>query len=124
MQKYILLLALLAAVVGCRNRSAKLMTVDITILNNSTNRLDWVELKWEGPEVPGGILSTGISKTTIEAEWNNWTNASIAFVDAETRTPYEIHLSFPGVNAKVRSGQCNEVLIRILSYSAAEVVCR
>ena len=118
----IILLLLIAAAVGCQEKGLKSMIVDITLSNNSTNTLDWVTLNWQGPEVPGGILSPGITSTAIDVEWPNLTSATLNFVDKKTRQPYAIELSLAEVNKLVVSGKCHSILIRILSYDKAEVV--
>jgi hypothetical protein len=124
MHKLIFLLALLVGPAGCESKQPKTTTVDIELSNNSINALDQVELVWQGPYVPGGILSPGISSTALGVEWPNLASAKLTFIDKTTRTPYTIELSFPEINQKALSGKCHDVTIRILSYDKAEVVCK
>jgi len=115
--------------VGCRNDRAKQdnlprpVTVNISLLNASSNPVDRVKLVWSGPDVPGGILSPGVSKTTVGAEWPNIANAKLTFVDDKTRKPYSFEVSFSAVNQQVLSGKCSDVTIRILDYENGDVVC-
>jgi len=124
MRAFILCLTLLVVVTGCPEKQEKSMTVDITLRNCFSNALDWVELKWNGPYVPGGILSPGIESTTVGAEWTNISSAKLTFVDKTTRKPYSIDLSFPQINERVLSGKCHDIEIRILSYDKADVICK
>jgi len=117
-------LVILATMAGCHARQPTSMVVDISLSNNSTNAIDWLKLKWNGPYVPGGILPPEVSKTTVNAEWPNVSTAKLTFVDEKTRKPYVIDLSFPEVNEQVRAGKCHDVTIRILSYDKADVICK
>ncbi len=99
------------------------ITVNISLQNASTNDLDWVELKWSGPDVPGGILPPGISATAIGVEWPNVSNAQLTFIDKKLRTPYTIELSMTNANEQIRSESIKHVTFRILSYDKAVVVC-
>lgn len=74
--------------------------------------------------MPGGILPPGVDKVAVGAEWSNISSGELTFVDAVTRQPCSIKLSFPDVNEKVMSGKCSDVEIRILSYDKAEVTCK
>jgi hypothetical protein len=100
------------------------MIVDISLLNASSNALDWVELVWVGPRVPGGILLPGISATALEVEWPDLGSAKITFVDRDTRKPYAVEVSLKAINEQVRAGKCRDVTIRIKGYSEADVLCK
>jgi hypothetical protein len=108
---------------GCRVFQSNEKTVNITLANASTNELVGVQIVWHGPYVPGGILSPGISKTTVSAKWPNLPNAKIDFIDRHTRKPYSIEVSFASVNDRILSGKCHQVTIRILDYDKADVNC-
>ena len=107
---------------GCQSKNP-VRTVNITLRNDSTNDLDWVKLEWNGPGVPGGILSRGIGSTSVGVEWISVETAKLTFVDDKTREPYSIQVSLSEINKEVLSGKCNHVTIRILSYSNADAVC-
>jgi len=119
---YLLLSLLLAA--GCAAEHKHHVLVNVTLRNDSTNALSGVKLKWDGPYIPGGVLSPGVSKTAVSAEWPNISTGELTFIDPETEHPYAIQLSFPEVNEKVMSEKFSEVEFRILSYEKAEVTCR
>ena len=119
-----LVVILLMLVAGCVGNHLHTVTVNVTLRNSSTNDLNWVELKWNGPYVPGEVLSHGVYKMAVDAEWSNVSTGELTFIDRETEHPYSIKLSFPEVNAKVMSGKCTDVEIKILSYEKAEVSCK
>ena len=112
--------------IGC-NRIGRPATqaaiVDLSLKNSSDKDLDWVELQWSGPGVPGGILGAGIAKTAVGVEWPNLPRAKLTFVDHKTRQPYTIDLVFTAVDDQIRQGNCRNVTIRILDYDKADVVC-
>jgi hypothetical protein len=108
---------------GCHKPPPKLMSVDISLRNNSTNELRWVELVWNGPYLTGGAFSPGTEKTALQAPWPNILKGKITFIDATTRKPYTVEVPFSSVNEKIRSGDCKKVTIRILDYDKADVVC-
>ncbi len=123
-----LTLLLLLAVVGCNMTGCqgvrpKISVVNISLKNSFTNDLDWVQLDWSGPHVPGGIIPPGVSKTAVGVSWPNLPSAKLTFVDDKTRQRYNIGVSFVVVNAQVRTGKCKNVTIRILSYDKADVIC-
>ncbi len=123
MRALIPLFLLVSAILGCQKTAPPSAAVDITLSNNSTNALDWVTLRWEGPNVPGGILSPGVTSTAVGVAWPNLPSAKLDFVDKESRKPYSIDLSLAEINKLVGSGKCHSILIRILSYDKAEAVC-
>jgi hypothetical protein len=99
------------------------ITVNISLKNSSTNALDWVELQWKGPDVPGGVLPPGISATAIGVPWPNVPNAQLTFIDKILRTPYTIDLSLTNANERIRTESIDHVTFRILSFEKADVVC-
>jgi hypothetical protein len=130
-----LALALAVLLVGCtkaKNEPAKRdvplrkdqpVKVDISLRNDSAVALDWVTLDWTGPDVPGGILSPGIWKMTVGADWQPTTNAVLTFVDDATRKPYRINLTLAAVDEQIRAGRCRNVVISIMSFEKAEARC-
>jgi hypothetical protein len=113
----------LVAAAGCNSNKSKPAILDISLKNCSSNALDWVELKWAGPYVPGGILSPGISSTAVGVQWPNVPSGTIHFVDERTRKPYNIDVSFSIVNERLQSEKHHDVTIRILNYEKADAVC-
>src|SRR5436189_494817 len=124
--RLVAILCSLIAMTGCGNQSQRkaAMTVDISLLNASSNALGLVELDWKGPDVPGGILRPGISKTAIDVEWPETTTAKVTFVDEATRKPYEVVVPLSKINEQVHSGKCRDITIRIKSYTEADVICK
>ena len=121
--RYIIILLAVLAVTGCNELRTQHTTVTATITNSSTNNLDWVDVEWNGPYMAAGVLPPGISKTIGGLPWPNLPSAKIIFIDEITRKSYSIQISFASVNERIKSGKCREVIIRILSYEKAEVVC-
>jgi len=97
--------------------------VNISIHNASTNTLDWVELQWNGPAVPGGIIPPGASKTTLSTEWPSVPSAMITLVDNQTREPYKFEIPLSKANEQVNAGGIQHVTFRIMAYDKAVVVC-
>ena len=100
------------------------MTVDISLLNASSNALDLVELDWKGPDVPGGIMRPGISKTALGVEWPDADTAKVTFVDRETQKPYTVEIPLKAINDQVRTGKCRDITLRIKSYTEGDAVCQ
>ncbi|MDB6109273.1 MAG: hypothetical protein JWR69_1023 [Pedosphaera sp.] len=119
------MLVCLMSLTGCGTRTNK-MVVDLTLKNSSTNALNGVELHWKkkGPYVPGGILDPGTSSSALNVTWPGLPDAKLTFVDYKTRKPYEIGVSFSAANEQVRAGRCHEVIIQILGYDKADVICK
>ena len=117
-------LVALALLWGCRAKDMGTITVNVGIRNSSSNSLDWVEMMWKGPDISSGILTTGVEKTVLDAEWSFPTNATLTFVDKITRKPYSIEVPVNRANEQIRSGKCHDVVIEVLSYSNVEVICR
>jgi len=118
------ILAIVGFGVGCKEVQPRKLPVDITLKNASTHDLAWVEFIWKGPSVPGGVMSPGVSTTSVSAEWPNLPGAKINFIDRQTRKPYSMEVSLASVNERVLSGECHDVVILILDYDKAEVDCK
>jgi hypothetical protein len=114
------------ALAGCSQPSPRMAIVNIALHNSSSNRLDWVELKWAGPgpEVPGGILVVGANAETLDAEWPNVPSAKLRIVDDKTRQTYNVEVSLVSMNERIRSGTCHDVTFDILSYTNVNVICQ
>jgi hypothetical protein len=96
--------------------------VDVSLKNVSTNALDWVKLKWPGSDIPGGILSPGISATTLSVKWPYSTNATITFVDDKTRERFNVSVSLVDINLLLHQGGVKKVIFAIQSYSNVNLV--
>jgi hypothetical protein len=72
-----------------------------------------------------GILIPNAESVTREVPWGKAPDkAMVTFLDDKTRKPYKIPVSLADVNAKVSSGECKRVTIRILDYEKADVSCK
>ena len=96
--------------------------VQASIENRSPHDLDWVSMEWPGPYYAAGVLPKDISKTLLDMRWPCIASGTLTFVDAKTRVPYRIALSFVSINEAIRSGKSRVVTVRILDYDKAEVV--
>lgn len=94
--------------------------IDISIRNASPHGLDWVGLEWDGPNVPGGILSPGISKTAVASTYPKATTATIDFVDRTTREKFLIDISLEEFQ-KLDPNTVESLEFVITSYTTAEV---
>ena len=117
--RYLLALLFLIGALGC---TPKPKTIEASFKNSSAHNLDWVRMKWAGPNFEAGILSIGISKTYIDLTWPNIPTGTVTFVDEGTRQSYNITLSFADINPKIQAGQCRAITILISDYDKAVVV--
>jgi hypothetical protein len=76
---------LLAIVSGC---SHSCIRMNITVKNEMPLGIDWAEVQWDGPSVVGGIISSGISKTTLDVQPPKSDMAIITFVEDISHTPH------------------------------------
>ena len=125
--RYTIVLLMMIAMAGCNSGcngvQLQKTAVNITFTNASTNDLDWVRLKWDGPYAAAGILLQGNSKGVIDLQWPYLSAATLTFIDDKTRQRYNIEISFAEANQKIHLGKCHLVTIRILSYDKVEVIC-
>jgi hypothetical protein len=116
----------LFALIGCGQMGRRKVFVTVDVVNVSSNYLNLVKLK-DGDRqlLSEGILSPTIQSTSLDYVWSNMPKeAKLTFIDHHTRQPYSINVSLKEADARVHSGQCKRVTIRILSYDRAEVVCK
>ena len=118
-----MILFIVACCSGCGTMPKKSI-VKATVTNASTNNLDWVEVEWGGSSMRVGALPRGAFCTCLDFRWPRLLTAKVTFIDDITRKPYAIDLSFNEANEKIQAGQCREVVIKILSYEKAEVICK
>ena len=116
----------LLALVGCSQTFHKKTFVTMEIANAFSKPLDWVKVVAGDRQLfSAGILIPASEKTHLDYVWSNMPNqARVTFVDEQTRQRYNIDIVLTEANAKVLSGQCKRVTIRILDYDKAEVVCK
>lgn len=112
----------MALLVGCENQAADTKTVNIAIQNDSTNDLDLIDLQWQGPNIPGGSIPPGASKTALGMPWPKVEVAKLSFTDEKTRQSNSVDLSFTDINKQIDSGICRTVIIRIVSFQKVAVV--
>jgi hypothetical protein len=108
---------------GSRPPTPQASIVNVALLNATTNELNWVELAWQGPDVPGGILPPGTSATALSVPWPTTTNATLSFIDYKSKKPYKMEIPLSAANEKVSAGGVQTVTFRILSYEKADVLC-
>lgn len=122
--RYAILVTLLFGAIACKPESkTKSIFIEASFRNRSGHDLDWVRIKWAGPDFSAGILSTGVSATTLDLKWPDVPSGTLTFVDDKTRQPFSIALSFASINEQIKSGGCRAITILILDYNKAEVVC-
>ena len=116
----------LLPLMGCSQFGRHKLFVTVDVVNTSSNYLNWVELKGGDRQlVSAGILSPTVQTTSLDYVWSDMPDqAQLTFIDDLTRKPYSIDVSLKDANARVLSGQCKRVAIRILTYDKAEVVCK
>ena len=97
--------------------------VNISLENASSNHLNWVELKWRGPNISGGIVKAGTTATILDIKWPNAPSATLTFIDYSTQKPYTIEVPLSVANGKVTAGGIQHVTFRILAYDKADIIC-
>ena len=121
----IFIVVLLWGMTACKPESEskpKPISIEASFKNGSAHDLDWVRMKWAGPDFSAGILSIGVFATTLDLNWPNVPTGTLTFVDEKTRQRFDIALSFQSINEQIKSGGCRAITIRILDYDKAEVV--
>ncbi len=124
--KTIILGLVLLVLIGCSQMGAKRAFVTMEVVNISSKPLDWVTVVAGDRQLfSAGILIPNAPATHLDYVWSNMPDqAKLTFIDDQTRQPYSIEISLKDANARVLSGQCKRVTIRILDYDKAEVVCK
>jgi hypothetical protein len=105
---------------GC-GQGPRPVFLDITFNNESPNLVDWARVAWEGPNVIGGQMPPGVSKTTEKVRWPDQTAAIIHFVDLEAKKRFAIEVSFAEIAEQVQARRCKEVIFVIEDYDRASV---
>jgi len=125
MKPTIVVLVLLA-LIGCSQFGRHKFFVTVDVVNASSNYLNWVKLKDGDRQLfSAGIMIPKSEATSLDYVWSKMPEeAKLTFIDDHTRQPFSINISLKEANARVLSGQCKRVAIRILSYDKAEVVCK
>ncbi|HWA25409.1 MAG TPA: hypothetical protein VG734_07100, partial [Lacunisphaera sp.] len=77
--------------------------MNIAIRNESSRAVDWVELEWPGPHVPGGIIPPGAGKTSLGVPWRSAKTGILTFVDDESRKPSRVEISFVDIDSRIAS---------------------
>ena len=116
----------LLALIGCSQFGRHKYFVTVDVINASTNYLNWVKLKDGDRQLfSAGILVPTAEKTSLDYVWSKMPEeAKLTFIDDQTRQSYNINVSLKEADARVHSGQCKRVTIRILGYDKAEIVCK
>jgi len=108
---YILLSCLLVASCLWTSCSSPRETLhlNVSLRNDTTIPLDWVKLQWDGPFVPGGILSPGTEKTSVGVLAPKSDFATISFVEDSSRKPHKITLDVSPLKA-LHAGKYDAVI--------------
>ncbi len=115
---FMLAIGLLCA--SCSGRSKAQASLNISLRNDTAVALDWVELVWDGPQVPGGILSPGISSTALDCPAPSSDTAKVKFVEKESRKPHSIELNVAVL--KALSAGKHEVVLSITALEQGRVI--
>jgi len=123
--RYTILLLMSLVISGCANgcKSVRPKSVDVVFVNLSTHDLNGVKIEHDDRELGVGMMMRGGGGTLLDVGWPMVPNAKVTFIDQHTRNPYSINVSLVSVNEQVQSGKCQRVLIRIMDYDKADVVC-
>lgn len=108
---------------ACRPTSDKEKTdhrISVEIRNSSGHKLDWIELNWDGPYVPGGVIPHGAFSVALDVRYPQTDSATLDFVDASSRENYELRFSLEEF-LKFEPKAVKELTFVITSYTTAEV---
>ena len=94
--------------------------LDISLRNDTSIPLNWVEIKWDGPYIPGGILSPGVSSTSVGVVPPKSDVAKITFVEDVSRKPHSVDLDVSRLKT-LHSGKYDAVL-SITSLDTAKLI--
>ena len=114
-----LLWALVVLCSSCGAPPKARTSLDISLRNDTGVALDWVKLAWDGPYVPGGILSPAVSKTAVGCPPPSSETAEVSFVEDQGRKPHSIKLNVAALK-ELPAGK-HGVVISITSLDRARV---
>ena len=113
------LLASSVALVSCGGRKHERLQLSISLRNDTAVPLDWMEIQWDGPDVPGGVMSPGNEKMASDVQPPKSDVATISFVEKTSRKPHAIKVDVSGIKA-LRSGE-HYVVLAVTSLDEAKV---
>jgi hypothetical protein len=96
--------------------------MDISSKNETPLVVNRVEVNWDGPWVPGGILPPGISKTTLDVRPPRSDVAVITFIEEISRKPHTNRLDVSRL--KRLAGGFYDVTLAIVSMDSVELRIR
>ena len=105
--------------VSCSGGKHERLQLSISLRNDTVVSLDWMEIKWDGPDVPGGIMSPGNEKMADDVQPPKSDVATISFVEQTSRKPHTIKLDVSRIKA-LRSGE-HYVVLAVTSLDEAKV---
>ena len=113
------LLAISVTLVSCSGGKHERLQLSISLRNDTTVSLDGMEIEWDGPDVPGGIMSPGNEKMADDVQPPKSDVATISFVEKASRKPHAIKLDVSSIKT-LRSGT-HYVVLAVTSLDEAKV---
>jgi hypothetical protein len=105
--------------VSCSGSRHERLQLSISLRNDTAVSLDWMEIQWDGPDVPGGIMSPGNEKMADDVQPPKSDVATISFVEKASRKPHTIKLDVSRIKA-LRSGK-HHVVLAVTSLNEAKL---
>jgi hypothetical protein len=105
--------------VSCSGSRHERLQLSISLRNDTAVSLDWLEIQWDGPDVPGGIMSPGNEKMADDVQPPKSDVATISFVEKASRKPHTIKLDVSRIKA-LRSGK-HDVVLAVTSLNEAKL---
>jgi hypothetical protein len=112
--------ALVVLSTSCGASPKSQLSLNISLRNDTAVALDWVELAWDGPFVPGGILSPTVSSTAVDCPPPTSDTAEVNFVEGQGRKPHSIKLNVAALKG-LPAGK-HAVVFSIISLEQARVL--
>ena len=107
------------ALVSCGGPNRPVLELSISLRNDTPLALDHMEIEWDGPDVPGGIMPAGNEKMAMDVLPPRSDVATITFVETVTRQPHSIRVDVSRIRA-LRSGE-HYAVIAVTSLDEAKV---
>jgi hypothetical protein len=104
---------------SCNGGKSDSLKLSISLRNDTAVSLDWMEIKWDGPYVPGGIMRPGKESMASNVQAPKSDVATISFVEESSRKPHTIKLDVSRI--KALSSGTHYVVLAVTALDEAKV---
>jgi hypothetical protein len=117
--RFFWLLLVSVAVVSCRAGKREPLQLSISLRNDTPVALDQMDIEWDGPDVPGGIMPPGNEKMAADVQPPSSKMATIRFVENESRKAHTVTVDVSRIQA-LQSGT-HYVVLAVTSLEEAKM---